>query len=902
MDNSNCESHPYQILQYVCQRCRVMLCLDCLFGVHKGHPMIDIGEAAAVNRKLLTAMNEEVESSIHVVQLQQRDAENDFRKFETSVATAKSKIMERTNKLVRLVEKCRDATLEVLDTVASVGYHEQEGLKRHLEKTRTTLSDSSRLISDTLRSQSAVQAIRVAKVMKGRFSQDNSTPDALQRAARRHEVLVDIGRDSEFTELSECDIKRYIGKPALAQVSKAFPYMASVREFRYSDSPTAIVTDIYPMRDGKMCVVFSENEKSKPEQCISVHNLDETAFVIKDHAALEHKHIKMTSVSSKLRFVLSTHPNSPKSISLVADEPSLSNRDCFSPEVYTAYPKRFCLRKTMTGKYSVIDDTDNSNETEVFKLQADNPSTVCANNTGDYFAVIQNQIPSSSMKQLQRPSVALFKPPTATSFALFRPEIEDFAPTDICFHFIENQEKLLVADEANNAIYIVNFRNDVTRDGQLDRVVKLCSGCPWLIAPSSLAVDCSGVLWVGCRGGHILRVTAPEINADRNCEPEPRNAVSPTDAVYSDPIDERLYDDIKEFGLPEPTSSNGTIPLHVLGDVRRPIPRQPERDNFSVETETYQDSSRELNRRPAGRRDTRENYENVSDEYENTLCLPTRVLTVPKPQSQSPPVPIRQVGLKMTCPQNIISQPRQSQHETGHADRGENGSTFHYASFRESHNFSALLQQPGRDRSLVTSFREGLRSTLQQLPKAETLLNKSFTESPRFTRQQSPARETSLCTTLGEDTKSTLLQSSTREASLYSSFRESPNSALQHSQATEASLHTNSRENQVSTLQQTSTNTSATDLQSRPTMNSGQNLHANTMTMPSPRGVASHSSAPSFGEELAVTFAAFTERRKKKNQQPCARQLSRGGASAKPPPPPKPEHLKEVKSRRPQKP
>nr|KAG5703105.1 hypothetical protein BaRGS_012167 [Batillaria attramentaria] len=73
-------------------------------------------------------------------------------------------------------------------------------------------------------------------------------------------------------------------------------------------------------------------------------------------------------------------------------------------------------------------------------------------------------------------------------------DVKGFRPSDICFHVVDNKEVLLVSDEANNVIYVLDFSAEYVLDGRVDKRRELGAGCPWLTAPTSMAVDKSGVL------------------------------------------------------------------------------------------------------------------------------------------------------------------------------------------------------------------------------------------------------------------------------------------------------------------------------------------------------------------------------------------------------------------------
>ena len=93
----------------------------------------------------------------------------------------------------------------------------------------------------------------------------------------------------------------------------------------------------------------------------------------------------------------------------------------------------------------------------------------------------------------QRESVATYSPPQSQL---------PFFPTDVCFWRAGQgqEEKLLVADYANDCVHVV----DVTH-GQLRFERYLAAGCGNLVKPTAFDTDCQGRLWIGCGNGWVLK-------------------------------------------------------------------------------------------------------------------------------------------------------------------------------------------------------------------------------------------------------------------------------------------------------------------------------------------------------------------------------------------------------------
>ena len=91
-----------------------------------------------------------------------------------------------------------------------------------------------------------------------------------------------------------------------------------------------------------------------------------------------------------------------------------------------------------------------------------------------------------------------------------------FQPADVCFHWINGRQLLLIADEVNDEIHVVDVVTTWSEHGlqtgkKLVFLRYLAPGSPLLIQPTALNTDSSGRLWVACRGGSILTVEPREM-------------------------------------------------------------------------------------------------------------------------------------------------------------------------------------------------------------------------------------------------------------------------------------------------------------------------------------------------------------------------------------------------------
>ena len=116
----------------------------------------------------------------------------------------------------------------------------------------------------------------------------------------------------------------------------------------------------------------------------------------------------------------------------------------------------------------------------------------------------QTQSDSGTHLPVTERTVTLFQRGQSEPVATYSPPQSQlpFFPTDVCFWRAgqRQEEKLLVADYANDCVHVV----DVTH-GQLRFERYLAAGCGDLVKPTAFDTDCRGRLWIGCGNGWVLK-------------------------------------------------------------------------------------------------------------------------------------------------------------------------------------------------------------------------------------------------------------------------------------------------------------------------------------------------------------------------------------------------------------
>ena len=134
-------------------------------------------------------------------------------------------------------------------------------------------------------------------------------------------------------------------------------------------------------------------------------------------------------------------------------------------------------------------------------------------------------------------SVTLFQRGQSEPVATYSPPQSQlpFFPTDVCFWRAgqRQEEKLLVADYANDCVHVV----DVTH-GQLRFERYLAAGCGDLVKPTAFDTDCKRRLWIGCGNGWVLKCET--VKSD---DEESDDEKSVVDGLYDEESDDELDDD-----------------------------------------------------------------------------------------------------------------------------------------------------------------------------------------------------------------------------------------------------------------------------------------------------------------------------------------------------------------------
>ncbi|KAK7491785.1 hypothetical protein BaRGS_00017041, partial [Batillaria attramentaria] len=534
-----CQYHQEERLRFVCTQCDQIICRDCKMTKHEGHETDDISSVAGKARVKISLQCSQLQTGIHIIQSQRREAETSLQRLEDSVKESATIVNEKSDLLMNKITHARNDKLEAVNEIAN---EERKKLVKFVEELKRKEVDLERLEhvkTNVLMSQSDLQLIDFVKTQK---PENQLTCRDLLVSDVNYGVQVAITRANDFDR--DEDIKRFFGEPVLAQTDKKHPSMAILQEFRCSDDVSSHVKAI-SSRDGIVSVIYSEKKTNTTEQYVLVFDTrTETDLMRKKTTENETVQVAMRGTASLLLYpvLLGNGPEKPFAFEVHTRTTSVDRNT--NKEGFPVFSLKHSKHKGMFRVCEKMASADASWR-KLFRICMDHdPIAICSDNFGQHFAVIQRQAGSNTSY-----SVALFRKPRSVRFAVFQPTIKGFLPSAICFFTVCFEKVLLVADQANDKIYVVKFaeldkgvsENENEKQNEyIDKAGELCTGCPWLQAPTALTVDESGILWIGCKGGVILKcVPTSELRTYHKTNAQSgSDAESPYDMAYPEELHE----------------------------------------------------------------------------------------------------------------------------------------------------------------------------------------------------------------------------------------------------------------------------------------------------------------------------------------------------------------------------
>ena len=335
---------------------------------------------------------------------------------------------------------------------------------------------------------------------------------------------------SDSGGLTEEMVRRFIGTPLYTQLTKSAPKVALSPLFRCLGASGACVNAICPMANGRVWVAHDVAAGTSREQRVVLYSVEGTALCQQKVAG------RVSIARAYGDWVYVTGPIVKKIMDGQETRDAVSERSEGSRKEKSTQPKqsvaalskldiRFSIKASTSGSGSgsgsgSVSGTGSSQEVPAsesvictlearalpllwivsqpsFSVSAEHPQALDVDSTGQFFAVVVPQ-----------PAVELYRHCHPDPVAVYSPIVENFSPSDVCFHVLDGTEVLLVADWFNSAVHVLSFHDGLRFQAYLG------AGCPLMKQPTALTRDDDNRLWIGCKGGQLLMCVSVEDSSD----------------------------------------------------------------------------------------------------------------------------------------------------------------------------------------------------------------------------------------------------------------------------------------------------------------------------------------------------------------------------------------------------
>ncbi|KAK7103342.1 uncharacterized protein [Littorina saxatilis] len=164
-------------------------------------------------------------------------------------------------------------------------------------------------------------------------------------------------------------------------------------------------------------------------------------------------------------------------------------------DVYNKGDARFVLRVHESGMCDLrsvtISGCRATTDVKVCDVSAKSPIAMDVSKDGQLVAVLEEG----------QDHVMLYRHDNSEPHSIYRGQAEAFRPLDVCFYFIGEDERLVIADWLNDVLHVVEVGKNCKLIGHVG------GECPVLVKPTALCADREGRMWIGCQGGHVLALS-----------------------------------------------------------------------------------------------------------------------------------------------------------------------------------------------------------------------------------------------------------------------------------------------------------------------------------------------------------------------------------------------------------
>ena len=485
-----CKIHAGKKLEFYCEDCDDSLCLNCKLTEHAFHRTWDISAASRYKRLDLLTDQDRLERAVSTVRGQVAGKQDEWRALQQKTRALEADIERRHQLVVNTAQKFKEEAIQSLHSVKADIKGDVSWQLTQRQRQLDTLLDIQRQLQHALRSGTDSDVIAMAKEMKtGRgspYKVNNMTSQekqAIVRPVLKFNVTADV------------------------MAEKTRDFLGSVRKMEMTVTQDDVTVEEkftctnYPGLD-----VFSLCHKDTDPSTVEV-SYDNKTLLQPDKPR---KRFRETGEC--------VGTGTGDQVGRLTFRRCAKGRVMSLPSQLGSYSKsltaaRFLLFNYMNGRADI--DMVTVPSTDLFKTEGQTQFTITVgphrawdvDETEQYFVVVEEPRPPAkwrSVKLYRRPleDQSSFSHPQ-TAVDTYTPPSASFQPSDVCFHRLGGQQVLLICDELNDAIHVVTvWGNHMTFQRYL------CAGHPLLVQPTAITVDLSGRLWVGCRGGRVVTLTA----------------------------------------------------------------------------------------------------------------------------------------------------------------------------------------------------------------------------------------------------------------------------------------------------------------------------------------------------------------------------------------------------------
>ncbi|XP_070174339.1 uncharacterized protein [Littorina saxatilis] len=477
VDSSKCLSHPKQELDLYCTDCEQVVCFKCVMTKHKDHSMQDLVDAAAEASDVIPAHSKVLDAVIAEVSDHAEKQKKEQKYLEMKMDKIRKNLQNRHDTIVAAAQKFLQESLEAVDKVME---DVTEAVVKDAKFAQSYMASLNRLqknIEIAIKTKAKVEIVEADRDMRVGYGCRAAVDELLTQ--RRDSVCRPVVRFGIYTDQLLQAVRQFLGPIDRVEVTLNMPEMNVAEKFRCGDEYDTEVFSLCPKDNGTMSVSY---ERRGLKDDAPSEGLDEKG----------RHHYTRKEATGK-----STWKSRGKGKGVFVGQLPGQFRTYAKGQTADSYLR---LDNYLAGRADVKRETIvcespyKSRLTRECTLKCRPHRAFDASSCQTIFVVLEEaEAPQTSRR------VVLFHRGKEDSVATYTPRTPVFQPTDVCFHTLKDSDTLLVSDELNDAIHVLDFKDETLTFTRF-----LVPGCPVLVQPTALNVDAEKRLWVACRGGSIL--------------------------------------------------------------------------------------------------------------------------------------------------------------------------------------------------------------------------------------------------------------------------------------------------------------------------------------------------------------------------------------------------------------